>query len=139
MNYYDANFYASQSAGSYRSATMVVPHIINLYKPSKIADIGGGVGTWCKAFEELGVDATCFDGAYVAPECSKFIVKYTINYTSGKKWFDERKVYGITELGAKDVIYSYNKGKDISIISVEPTYEYTKLAVYGDNHTVGER
>lgn len=74
MNYYDANFYASQSGGSYRSATLVVPHIISLYKPSKIADIGGGVGTWCKAFEELGIDATCFDGAYVAPECSKFIV-----------------------------------------------------------------
>ena len=69
----------------------------------------------------------------------KFRVKYSINYPSGKKWFAEKEVYGITQLGAKDVIYWLHSNKDISIISVEPTYKYSALAVYGDNHTVGER
>jgi hypothetical protein len=69
----------------------------------------------------------------------KFIVKYSINYPSGKKWFTERKAYGITELGAIDVIKWIHKNNEISIISVEPTYEFSALAVYGDNHTVGER
>jgi len=68
-----------------------------------------------------------------------FIVKYSINYPSGKKWITQQEVYGITQLGAKDVIYWLNSNKDISIISVEPTYKYSPSACYGDNHTVGER
>ena len=69
----------------------------------------------------------------------KFIVKYSINYPSGKKWITKTEVYGITELGAKDVIYWLNSNKDISIIYVEPTYQYSAFAVYGDNYTIGER
>ena len=69
----------------------------------------------------------------------KFIVKYSINYSSGKKWVTQQEVWGITEIGAKDVIYWLNKNKDISIISVDPTFEYSALAIYGDNHTAGER
>ena len=69
----------------------------------------------------------------------KFIVKYSINYPSGKKWVTQREVYGITQLGAKDVINWLHSNKDVSIISVEPTFQYSAFAVYGDNHTVGER
>ena len=69
----------------------------------------------------------------------KFRVKYSINYPSGKKWVAKKEVYAITQLGAKDVIYWLHSNKDISIISVEPTYQYSAHAVYGDNHTVGER
>ena len=68
-----------------------------------------------------------------------FIVKYSINYSSGKKWITEKEAYGITKLGAIDTIKWLHSNKDISIISVEPTGKYTALAVYGDNHTVGER
>jgi hypothetical protein len=68
-----------------------------------------------------------------------FIVKYSINYPSGKKWFTKREVYGITELGAKDVIYWLHSNQDISIISVEPTYKYSPGFFYADNHVVGER
>lgn len=69
----------------------------------------------------------------------KFIVKYSINYPSGKKWITQTEVYGITQLGAKDVVYWVHSNRDISILSVIPTGQYTPLAVYGDNHTVGER
>lgn len=68
-----------------------------------------------------------------------FIVKYSINYPSEKKWITKEEVYAITELGAKDVIRWLRSSRDISIISVEPTYKYTQYACYGDNHTVGER
>ena len=68
-----------------------------------------------------------------------FIVKYSINYTSGKKWIAQKEVNAITKLGAKDVIYFLHSNKDVYIISVNPTYKYSKLAVYGNNHTVGER
>jgi hypothetical protein len=73
MSIYNKQFYASQSPGSYNSALVVVPHIIELYKPKKVADVGGGVGTWCKVFDDLGIDATCFDGDYATPICKNFI------------------------------------------------------------------
>ena len=69
----------------------------------------------------------------------EFIVKYSINYPSGKKWISQEKVWGITELGAIDVIKFTYKNKDVSILSVEPTYKYSPLAAYGNNHTLGER
>jgi len=69
----------------------------------------------------------------------EFIVKYSINYPSGKKWITERKAHGITQYGAIDVIKWIHSNRDISIISVEPTGNYSALAVYGNNHTVGER
>jgi hypothetical protein len=67
----------------------------------------------------------------------KFIVKYSINYPSGKKWIAQKEVYGITELGAKDVIYWVHSNKNISIISVKSTGQYSPLAIYGHNHTGG--
>jgi len=69
----------------------------------------------------------------------EFIVKYSINYPSGKKWFTERKAMGITQYGAIDVIKWIHSNNDVSIISIEPTGVYSALAIYGDNHTVGER
>jgi hypothetical protein len=69
----------------------------------------------------------------------KFVVKYSINYPSGKKWTTKREAYGITRFGAIDTIKLLHSNNDISIISVEPTGKYTALAVYGDNHTIGER
>jgi len=69
----------------------------------------------------------------------KFIVKYSINYKSGKKWITKRETWGITEQGALDVIYFLHSNRDISIISIEPIYQYSPGACYGDNHTIGER
>lgn len=69
----------------------------------------------------------------------KFVVKYSINYPSGKKWITEKEAYGITKHGAIDTIKWLHSNRDISIISVEPTYQYSAHSVYGDNHTVGER
>ena len=69
----------------------------------------------------------------------KFIVKYSINHPSGKKWSTKRETYGITRLGAIDTIEWLHSNSDVSIISVEPTGEFSSGAVYGDNHTIGER
>lgn len=73
---YNETFYDQQSEGSLRSARFVVPQIVTLYRPKYIADIGGGIGTWSKAFEECGVEATCFDGVYVDKSrvmCKRFM------------------------------------------------------------------
>lgn len=69
----------------------------------------------------------------------QFIVKYSINYPSGKKWVTEKKTMGITQLGAIDTIKWIHSNNDITIISVEPTGVYGCLFLCGNNHTVGER
>jgi hypothetical protein len=71
----------------------------------------------------------------------KFIVKYAINYKSGKKWVTQREAYGITQLGAIDTIEWLHKNNDVSIISVEPTGQYSapNYTEHSDNYAIGER
>ena len=68
-----------------------------------------------------------------------FIVKFEINYPSGKKWKDEEEVYAISELGAEDTIRWLKSGKDISIVSIKRTGEYIGKPIYPDNHCIGDR
>lgn len=74
--FYDTSFYEHQWRGAYESAKQVVPLIMKMYNPKNVWDVGGGVGAWCKVFEEAGINAGCIDGAYVKLEqriCKNFI------------------------------------------------------------------
>lgn len=74
--FYDAQFYEYQWRGAYESAKQVVPLIVKMYGPKNVWDVGGGVGAWCKAFDEIGINAGCIDGAYVKHAqriCKNFI------------------------------------------------------------------
>ena len=63
---YDEKFYSSQSEPSSRSASAVVPILLDLIRPKSVVDIGCGVGTWLRAFRENGVaDILGIDGEYV--------------------------------------------------------------------------
>lgn len=63
---YDDGFYLEQEDGSYRSASIVVPILIDALKPLSVIDVGCGVGTWLRAFTENGVDDFLgIDGDYV--------------------------------------------------------------------------
>jgi hypothetical protein len=63
---YDKTFYAAQSGDSFSSAKVVVPHLVERFNPKSVCDVGCGIGTWLKAFKDIGVtDVTGFDGAYV--------------------------------------------------------------------------
>ena len=65
-NLYNKDFYGSQSQGSFDSARALVPILMNLFKPKSVVDVGCGLGTWLKAFEEHGVhDIFGMDGEYV--------------------------------------------------------------------------
>jgi len=68
----------------------------------------------------------------------EFIIKYSINYPSGKKWVAERRSMGITKLGAIDRIKWIHSNNDVTIISVEPTGVYGRLSDFNSN-TLGER
>lgn len=53
---YDSAFYAEQSQGSDRSASIVVPVIQDIFSAKSVVDFGCGVGTWLKHFKDHGAE-----------------------------------------------------------------------------------
>jgi SAM-dependent methyltransferase len=65
---YTTAFYSAYVGDSYQSAKEVLPVIEELLHPKRIVDVGCGVGTWLRVWQELG--ASCIvgvDGSYVKP------------------------------------------------------------------------
>jgi hypothetical protein len=63
---YNKKFYEIQKDDSYNAAKIIIPYILEQFKPKSIIDIGCGVGTWLKAWSENGVkDYLGVDGAYI--------------------------------------------------------------------------
>jgi hypothetical protein len=48
---------------TYNNAKEVIPVLLNLFdKPKSVVDLGGGMGGWCKVFEEYGINnVVCID------------------------------------------------------------------------------
>lgn len=66
---YGEKFYQAHMGGSYRSATRYVKHLLKIFKPHSVADIGCGRGEWLKAFRENGVEKVVgFDGTWNSQE-----------------------------------------------------------------------
>jgi SAM-dependent methyltransferase len=63
---YDQAFYARQRDGSLQSARAIIPILLSHLSIHSVVDVGCGVGTWLKAFQENGIsDITGYDGDYV--------------------------------------------------------------------------
>jgi SAM-dependent methyltransferase len=63
---YDHDFFEMIRQGSAMSARLVVPMIVDLFKPNSVLDAGCGVGTWLAEFDRNGVrDYLGIDGDYV--------------------------------------------------------------------------
>jgi SAM-dependent methyltransferase len=63
---YDASFFELLRDGTRKSASVVVPLLIDFFRPRSVVDIGCGAGLWLAAFRECGVtDVLGVDGAWV--------------------------------------------------------------------------
>jgi SAM-dependent methyltransferase len=63
---YGEAFYTYQKTGSLSSADEVVPVVHDIVRPSSVADVGCGVGSWLAAFARAGVeDIVGLDGDHV--------------------------------------------------------------------------
>jgi SAM-dependent methyltransferase len=63
---YDQNFFSTQSAWSFPSASAVVPIVSELVPIKSVCDVGCGIGTWLRVWKELGLeDIYGIDGGYV--------------------------------------------------------------------------
>lgn len=65
---YNDNFHAIHLQNSINSAKEVVPLFLSYYKPKSVLDIGCGLGTWLKIFEENQCEIFGIDGDYVQTE-----------------------------------------------------------------------
>ena len=71
---YDERFFAHIREDSYRSATVLVPLVMELLRPTSVIDVGCGHGFWLRAFAERGVALIRgIDGEYV--ERSKLLIE----------------------------------------------------------------
>ena len=63
---YTSDFYTEQGPGSGSSAQAVVPHLLEIFAPRSVVDVGCGLGGWLAQFAEHGVDDVLgIDGAWV--------------------------------------------------------------------------
>lgn len=67
INYQD-NFHNVHFQESLNSAREVVPLFLSYFKPNSVLDVGCGLGTWLKVFEENKCDIFGIDGDYVKKE-----------------------------------------------------------------------
>jgi SAM-dependent methyltransferase len=68
-NAYTTTFFGTYAEDSYRSAKTVLPVVHELIHPARIIDVGCGVGTWLRVWEELGAARILgVDGTYVDTE-----------------------------------------------------------------------
>ncbi len=72
---YDEKFFREQQA-AYSMAMIIVPFVRKYIHPKTIVDVGCGVGTWIKAWENHGVEGYGIDGDYLDRK---------------KLWFDEKR------------------------------------------------
>ena len=68
---------------------------------------------------------------------TEYLIKYSINYDSGKKWITNRSVSALTEYGAIEIIKWLHSYKDISIINVE-IIGYVGLKIHENRQTLGD-
>ncbi|MCK5137865.1 MAG: methyltransferase domain-containing protein [Bacteroidales bacterium] len=63
---YNKHFYNIQIRDSYNAARIITPIVLEEIKPRSIIDIGCGIGTWLKAWKEIGIDDYLgIDGDYI--------------------------------------------------------------------------
>lgn len=64
--FYDEKFYTTQSDLSFQAASIIVPKLVELFKPSSVVDVGCGLATWLSVFKLHGISKILgIDGDYV--------------------------------------------------------------------------
>jgi SAM-dependent methyltransferase len=65
---YDSAYLERVRVGAQHSAEVIVPLVLEIVRPRTVIDVGCGLGTWLKVFEEHGIfDYRGVDGDYVDP------------------------------------------------------------------------
>lgn len=77
-NLYNEEFYNAQMQGSYNSALEILPYVQKYLDVKSVIDVGCGVGTWLKAWQDIkpgiavfGIDGNSVDKSlfFIPTEC----------------------------------------------------------------------
>jgi SAM-dependent methyltransferase len=67
-NVYSADFFANQQRGSLDSAKVILPLLIDVFRPRSLLDVGCGQGTWSQTALDHGIaDLLGVDGEWARP------------------------------------------------------------------------
>jgi cyclopropane fatty-acyl-phospholipid synthase-like methyltransferase len=89
---YNDYFFSRQEKGSYLSAKIIIPLILDYVKINSVVDFGCGLGTWLKVWQENGVlDILGIDGDYVNQDKLYIEKKYFKVFDLNKKISLEKK------------------------------------------------
>lgn len=82
----------TEEAHNMKAPRQLVPIIMDLLKPVSVLDVGCGIGTWLKAFDEAGVvDYVGVDGEYVERSSLKVTANKFHSIDLRKPWSLKRK------------------------------------------------
>ena len=77
---------------NFSAAEVIVPFIVELIKPTSVIDIGCGIGTWLKVFQENGIKhIKGIDGDYIDEHLLKINPKYFKPYNLEEPYVDDEK------------------------------------------------
>jgi len=77
---------------NFKAAREVVPFIIEILNPKSVVDVGCGIGTWLKVFEENGIiDVLGIDGNYVDKSLMKIDLNNFIDFDLEKLFISDKK------------------------------------------------
>lgn len=71
-NIYNENFHKDRDTVTRKTANIVLNILKDIYNPSSLIDLGGGIGVWVSEFISVNgnesVDAVCYDGDYISED-----------------------------------------------------------------------
>ena len=80
---------------NFKAANEVVPFVLQLLRPESIVDVGCGIGTWLKIFEDNGIsDVLGIDGSYVDKSLLKIDKDKFVDYDL-EKFYDSDKKFDL--------------------------------------------
>ena len=88
----DKVYIHTEDVHNFSAPAQVVPHIIDLINPRTVLDVGCGIGTWLKIFEQHHVsDLMGIDGDYVNRALMKISLDKFRSIDLKNKWSLDRK------------------------------------------------
>ena len=115
---YDENFYKINAKESYESARLVIDIFKKYYNPHSVIDLGCGVGTWLKAWQENGANEILGVDANQMPENMLYISRENLHVVDFEKSsFNVDKKYDLAQsLECLEHISPQNEDKLLSIL-----------------------
>lgn len=115
---YDENFYKINAKESYESARLVIDIFKKYYNPHSVIDLGCGVGTWLKAWQENGANEILGVDANQMPENMLYISRKNLHVVDFENSsFNVDKKYDLAQsLECLEHISPQNEDKILSIL-----------------------